>query len=166
MHPAEDAVSRAAALERKFLVVVDDTPECHNALRYAARRAAKTGSGVILLFVVAKPEFQQFAGVEQMMRDEAHEEAQQVLRNLSTRLKADAGLDPELAVREGKPVAEILRLVDEDPAIHVLVLGAGSGSEGPGPLVASFSGQLVASMPIPVTIVPGHLDMAQIDRIA
>jgi nucleotide-binding universal stress UspA family protein len=164
--PSEDALARAAALGRKFLVVVDDTPECHNALRYAARRAAKTGSGVILLFVVAKPEFQQFAGVEQMMRDEAHEEAQQVLRDLATRLKADAGIDPELVVREGKTVPEILRLVNEDPTVHVLVLGAGSGTEGPGPLVSSFSGQLLATMPIPLTIVPGHLDMSQIDRIA
>jgi nucleotide-binding universal stress UspA family protein len=156
----------AAAGERKFLVVVDDTPECHNAMRYAARRAAKTGSGVILLYVVSPPEFQQFAGVEQVMREEAHAEAQRVLRELAVRLKADAGIEPELAVREGQKVAEILRLVGEDAAVHVLVLGAGSGKEGPGPLVTSFSGQLAATMPIPVTIVPGHLGPEQIDRIA
>lgn len=152
--------------KRKFLVVVDQTPECHNALRYAARRGAKTGSGVILLYVVARPEFQQFAGIEQVMREEAHAEAQQVLRELATRLKADAGIEPELQVREGTPAQEILRLVNEDSAIHVLVLGAGPGPNGPGPLVASFSGQLAASMPIPVTIVPGHLNLDQIDRIA
>lgn len=156
----------SAADRRKFLVVVDDTPECHNAMRYAARRAAKTGSGVILLFVVAPPEFQQFAGIEAVMREEAHEEAQQVLRALATRLKADVQIDAELIVREGKPAPEILRLVAEDTGIHVLVLGAGNGSDGPGPLVSSFAGQFAATMPIPLTIVPGHLDMAQIDRIA
>lgn len=163
---APQPAAQSVAEYRKFLVVVDQTTECHNAVRYAARRAAKTGSGLIALYVVAKPEFQQFAGIEQVMREEAHAEAQQVLREMATRLKAETGVEAELAVREGTAAQEILRLLAEDPAIHVLVLGAGNGKEGPGPLVSSFSGQLAGSMPIPVTIVPGHLDLAQIDRIA
>lgn len=162
VHPTPEAVAEA----RKFLVVVDQTPECRNAMRYAARRGAKTRSGVILLYVVPRPEFQQFAGIEQVMREEAHAEGQQVLRELATRLKAETGIDAELIVREGEPAQEILRLVADDPAIHVLVLGAGGGKEGPGPLVSSFSGQLAATMTIPVTIVPGHLDLGQIDSIA
>ncbi|MEN3975433.1 universal stress protein [Emcibacter sp. SYSU 3D8] len=165
MHAAQPA-AEAVTESRKFLVVVDQTPECDNAMRYAARRAAKTASGVILLFVVARPEFQQFAGIEQRMREEAHAEAQQVLRELATRLKSDTGIEAELVVREGTPAQEILKLVSEDAAIHVLVLAAGSGKDGPGPLVSSFSGQLAGTTPIPVTIVPGHLDLGQVDRIA
>ncbi|MGE4057469.1 MAG: universal stress protein [Sphingomonadales bacterium] len=165
MHAAEP-VSQAVPENRKFLVVVDQTPECQNAVRYAARRAAKTASGMIVLYVVARPELQHFAGIEQVMREEAHAEAQQVLRDLATRLKAETGIDPELAVREGTAAQEILKLVGEDPAIHVLVLGAGGGKDGPGPLVASFSGHLAGAMPIPVTIVPGHLDLAQLERIS
>ena len=165
MHAAEPAPV-ALSESRKFLVVVDQTPECQNALRYAARRAAKTSSGVIVLYVVARPELQHFAGIEQVMREEAHAEAQQVLRDIATRLKAETGIEPELAVREGSVAQEILKLVGEDAAIHVLVLAAGAGKDGPGPLVTSFSGQLAGTMPIPVTIVPGHLEQDQLDRIA
>ena len=164
--PAVEPAAQPVPESRKFLVVVDQTPECQNALRYAARRAAKTGSGVMLLYVAARPEFQQFAGIEQVMREEAHAEAQQVLRELATRIKADAGIEPDLVVREGAAAQEILKLVAEDLSIHVLVLGAGGGKDGPGPLGSSFSGQLAGTMPIPVTIVPGHLDLDQIDRIA
>ena len=34
---------------RKFLVVVDDTPECGNAIRFAARRAQHTKGGLVML---------------------------------------------------------------------------------------------------------------------
>ena len=91
--PAVEPAAQPVPESRKFLVVVDQTPECQNALRYAARRAAKTGSGVMLLYVAERPEFQQFAGIEQVMREEAHAEAQQVLRELATRIKADAGIE-------------------------------------------------------------------------
>jgi nucleotide-binding universal stress UspA family protein len=165
MQAAEPAAI-AVPEKRKFLVVVDQTPECANALRYAARRAAKTGRGVTMLYVVPRPELQHFAGIEQVMREEAHADAQQVLREQATRLKAETGIEAELAVREGTPAQEILKLVGEDPAVHVLVLAAGAGKDGPGPLVSSFSGQLAGTMPIPVTIVPGHLEPGQIDRIA
>ncbi len=165
MNAAEPA-SLAATDQRKFLVVADRSPECQNALRYAARRAAKTGSGLTILWVVAPPERQHFAGIEQVMREEAHAEAQQTLRELAVRLRAETGVEAELAVREGSAAQQILKLVGEDPAIHVLVLGAGGGKDGPGPLVASFSGHLAGAMPIPVTIVPGHLALDQVDRIA
>ena len=60
---------------RKFLVVVDHSPECRVAIRFAARRAQHTGGIVTLLYVVAPADFQQWAGVERVMREEAHQEA-------------------------------------------------------------------------------------------
>jgi len=37
---------------RKFLVVLDDSQECLNAMRFAALRAAHTGGGVEVLAVI------------------------------------------------------------------------------------------------------------------
>jgi hypothetical protein len=58
---------------RKFLIILDDTPEMLNAMRYAAIRASKTGGGVEMLAVISPAEFQAFAGVADVMRAEAQE---------------------------------------------------------------------------------------------
>jgi hypothetical protein len=68
-------------------------------------------------------------------------------------------------VREGEKAQEILNLIDEDEDIFVLVLAAGTGSEGPGPLVASI-GRTAGDYPIPVAIVPGHLSDEEIDALS
>jgi hypothetical protein len=46
------------------------------------------------------------------------------------------------------------------------VLAAGTGREGPGPLVSALAGKSSASFPIPVAIVPGHLEDEEIDALA
>ena len=66
---------------RKFLVVVDKTPECKVALRFATRRAQHTGGRVSLICVAQLGDFQQWRGVEEIMRDEAHEEAESAIHN-------------------------------------------------------------------------------------
>ena len=56
---------------RTFLVVLDDTRECLNAMRYAAMRAARTGGGVQILSVIRSEEINQWLGVREIMREEA-----------------------------------------------------------------------------------------------
>ena len=48
---------------RKFLVVLDDSKECLNAMRFAAMRAAKTGGGVEVLSIIPPEEFNHWIGV-------------------------------------------------------------------------------------------------------
>src|SRR6476469_4886453 len=102
---------------RKFLAVVDNTPECKVALRYAARRAQHTGGIVTLLYVVAPADFQQWAGVERMMREEAHEEAERALHEAAKTVNDIVGSMPELVIRDGRAVDEIRELLKEDRAI-------------------------------------------------
>ena len=70
-----------------------------------------------------------------------------------------------MLVREGAPVDVILDLLKEDPGIRILVLAAGTGKDGPGPLVSSFTGKFMGKLPIAMTIVPGHLKTEEIDQI-
>jgi len=148
---------------RKFLVVIDKTPECKVALRYAARRAQHTGGRVSLLAVAAPPDFQQWRGVEEIMEDEAHAEAEALLHNAAKTVNELAGVLPELIILQGRTTECVGQLLKEDKDISILVLAAGAGKEGPGPLVTMFAGGIQA---IPVTIVPGTLDEAAIDAIA
>lgn len=151
---------------RKFLVVVDDTPECGRALVYAAMRAERTGGVLVLLYVIAPGDFQHWIGVENIMRAEAREEAETTLARASEKVKAAARVDPETVIREGALASEILAVIEEDEDVAILVLAASTSSEGPGPLVASFASKTAGSFPIPVTIVPGTLSDEDIVALA
>ena len=159
--------SYEAGHQAKFLVVVDDTPECDRALYFASRRAARVGINVIMLRVIdTHDRNQQWLGVADIMRAEAHEEAQQMLARAAARANGIAGVTPEQVIREGGDTAEaILRLIDEDEDISVLVLAAGVGDAGPGPLVSSL-GTTAGSFPVPIAIVPGHLSDEDLDAMS
>lgn len=150
---------------RKFLVVVDETPECMNAMRFAARRAQKTGGGVVMLYVIAPDDFQHWMGVAELMRQEARDAAEDRLGELAAELQTLCGVIPELSIREGARADEVLALIREDPEIGVLVLGAGEG-ESPGPLVSQLVAKGGGKMPIPVTVVPGAMSLERIDAIS
>ncbi len=151
---------------KKFLVVVDDSPECASAIHYASRRALHTGGHVSLLYVIEPPGFMHWVSVERVMQEEAQAQAEAVLYEAAVEVNRVAGVMPEFVIREGKRRDELLALLKEDPDIRILVLGAGAGKKGPGPLVTSLAGQLSGSLPIPITVVPGNLTTAQLDELA
>ena len=159
-------VSLPPVNRRKFLAVIDNTPECRVALRYAARRAQHTNGIVTLLYVVLPADFQQWAGVERMMREEALQEAERQLHEAAKTVNEILGAMPELVIKEGRAADEIRNLLKDDRAISILVLAAGTSKEGPGPLVSVIAGPAGNAYPIPVTVVPGSLTDDQIDSIA
>ena len=149
---------------RKFLVVLDDSRECLNAMRFAALRAAHTGGGVQILSVISPEEFGTWIGVADLMREEARERIVAHFEVFAKWMRDKQGVDPELVIREGDPVAEILAQVREDPAIGVLVLGASQEKAGPGPLVTQLS-RNSGNLPIPITIVPGDMCKELLEEI-
>jgi nucleotide-binding universal stress UspA family protein len=156
----------------KFLVIVDDTPEADRALYFAAKRAARLGSGLVTLNVIQQGETQVWLGVGDIMKAEAMAAAQRLLEKAAERARDIAGIEPERIVREGITATEIANLIEEDEDISILVLASSIGSEGPGPLVAALASKTGlasksgAGFPIPVTIVPGGLADEEIDALA
>jgi len=146
---------------RKFLVVIDKTPECHVAVRFATRRAQATGGRVSLLCAVQPGDMQQWRGVEEIMKDEARQEAESLVYEAVNEL---SGIIPELVIGDGRPVDCLLELIKTDKDMSILVLAASVSKEGPGPLVAMVAG--ASQYPIPVTIVPGNLGDDAIDALA
>ena len=149
---------------RKFLVVLDDSKECLNAMRFAAMRAKNTQGGVEVLAVIPPDEFNHWIGVGDIMREEARERIHTHFEVFAKWMRDRQGVDPELVIREGEPVAEILAQIQEDSDVGVLVLGSGTDKKGPGPLVTKLS-KSSGTLPVPVTIVPGDLSKEKLEAI-
>lgn len=150
----------------KYLVVIDDSPECDRAIYYAARRVSRIGVGMLMLRVIdIEDRNQQWLGVADIMRAEAYEEANEALDRAAGRANGIAGITPERVIREGGWVEQLLKLIDEDEDIAILILAAGTAKEGPGPLVTSIA-RTAGEFPIPVAIVPGHLTDEELDALS
>lgn len=149
--------------KRKFLVLIDETEECDRALTFAAFRVKRTGGTVVLLSIIAKPEFIGL-GVEDVLRAEAAEQAEANLDIRLARIRDIGKVRSESVIREGDPAEEIERLIAQDRDIAILVLAAATGTEGPGPLVNHFASRANA-LPIPLTIVPGRMTDEEIIAI-
>jgi nucleotide-binding universal stress UspA family protein len=153
------------AAVRTYLSVIDDQPEARTALRFAARRAAKTGGAVLILALVPAAEFIQWSGVQAAMEEEERLRVEAMVTEAAGSLFEETGLKPEILVRQGDPVTVVRTLLDERPEVAALVLGA-TASGGPGPLVAHFAGHGAGEMPCPVMIIPGSLSDEALDRLS
>ncbi len=150
----------------KCLVIVDDTAEWDRAVYYASRWAIRVGGGVVMLRIIeTEDQNQQWLGVADIMRAEAHDEADAALDRASGRANGIAAITPERVIREGDPTEQFLDVIDQDPDIAMLVLAANPGPEGPGPLITLMAGA-VGAFPIPITIVPGGLTDVDIDALS
>ncbi|MBO9122448.1 MULTISPECIES: universal stress protein [unclassified Rhizobium] len=158
-------LSRLEGHRRKFMAVIDDTPECQRAVHYAGRRAKNSNGGLVLVYVIPDGDFQQWLGVEEIMRAEAREEAEAVVAKSAQLVRENIGIEPEIVIREGGAAEQINAVIEDDRDIAILVLAASSAKEGPGPLVSSVAGR-GAAFPIPVTVLPDTLSDEELDALA
>lgn len=160
--PAEATPASA----RVFMVVVDDTAELKLAIRYACLRAKKTGGRVAMLHVTAPEDMQEWIGVSRLIKEESRQQAEALMQKMAAEVQKLSGAMPVLYFREGDRRDEVMKLIDEEPSISILVLGASTGPKGPGPLVQALTSKYVGKLRVPVTIVPGQLTNDDIDHIA
>ena len=150
---------------RTYLVVVDDSPEAANALRFAARRAVKTGGGVEILALIPPSEFVEWGGVQATIEEEARLHAEAVVAGAAGTLLAESGVTPSIVVRQGDGARIVREMIDANRQVAALVLGA-AASGAPGPLVAHFAGADAGALRVPVMIIPGSLSGEDIDRVS
>jgi nucleotide-binding universal stress UspA family protein len=150
---------------RIYLVVVDDSPEAEVALRFAARRAVKTGGGVEILSIMAPQEFIAFGGVQATIEAEARQHAEAIIAGAAGTLFEESGLKPAITLKQGDGPKVIRETIEGNPEIAALVLGA-APSGSPGPLVSHFAGSEAGTLPVPIMVIPGSLDREAIDRLS
>jgi len=149
---------------RSYLVVVDETEEAKAALRFAARRAARTGGTVEILALIPQQEFVQWGGVQAAIEEEAKLRAEAAVLQASGAIIEEAGVRPSVTVKQGDPVKAVSELLKEREDIAAFVLGA--AAEGaPGPLISHFTSN-AGLLPCPLMIVPGHLSDEALDRLS
>jgi nucleotide-binding universal stress UspA family protein len=150
---------------RTYLVVIDETAEAETALRFAARRAAKTGGSVLALVIIPPDDFIAWGGVQAAIQEEALEHAEEVMARGLDMLGEELDSPPNVRVEKGAAAAVIRAVIASDPEIGALVLGAAK-SGNPGPLVTQFTGTDAGSLPCPIMIVPGGLTREALDRMS
>jgi nucleotide-binding universal stress UspA family protein len=150
---------------RVYLVIIDETEEALLALRFASRRAAKTGGGLHLLALVPPQEFSAFAGVQATIEEEARARAETLVTAAAGSLMSEGGKMPVISVRQGEGVKVVRDYLTEHPEVSALVLGA-AREGGPGPLVTHFTGSHAGQLPCPVFVVPGSLSDEDIERLS
>lgn len=150
---------------RTYLVIMDESPEAESAMRFAARRASKTGGNVRILALVPPAEFSQWSGVQATMEDEARQRAESLVMSTAGTLMQESGIRPIITVKSGDPITVIRLTLEEDDSIAALVLGA-AAQGAPGPLIAHFVNNESGRMHCPIMIVPGSLTREEIDLLS
>ncbi len=150
---------------RTYLVVIDETAEAEIALRFAARRASKTGGAVEILALIPPQEFNAWGAVQHAIEAEAREYAEDLVKGALQTLADETIMQPVIRLKQGDAVAAIKQTLEENPEIGALVLGAAPGGN-PGPLVSHFAGAESGSLPCPLMIVPGSLSVEALDRLS
>jgi nucleotide-binding universal stress UspA family protein len=160
---SEAGAGRPKQEERIFLVVADQSEEMPVALRYASRRAKATGGRVALFAAVEREDFGHWAAVDDLMEAEQRDEVESTLSRYAEAVQEVTGAPPVIYIRHGQMRDALLKLIDEEPSISILVLAAGTGGRSPGPLISALTGKYYNRVQVPITIVPGTLTNEDID---
>ena len=151
--------------EVTFLVCIAKDDHSRIAARFAAHRARNSGGQVQLLHVMPPPEFQHWAAVGDLMREETRQEANELLEDIAGSVTPITGARPSLHVREGEIGEQILAHIADSDAIHLLVVGAAPPDQGHGSLVSWLAGQLAGQLRIPLVVVPGNLTDQELEEL-
>ncbi len=151
--------------KRTYLVVIDDSAEARVALRFAARRAAKTGGAVEVLAVVEPQDFVQWGRVQAAIEEEQRLRIEGIVASSVGEIVDAAGIAPAIVIRAGDPVSVVRDLIGTREEIAALVLGA-AASGPPGLLVADLTGSDAGKLPCPVMIIPGSLSDERLEQLS
>ena len=151
--------------KRTYLVVIDDSPEAAVALRFAARRAAKTNGSIEVLGIVEPQDFVQWGGVEKAFEEEQRLRIEGVVSASVGEILNEAGVEAKVIVQHGEPAKTVREYIGERQEVAALVLGAAPAGS-PGPLVANFTGNDAGKLPCPVMIIPGGLSDERLEQLS
>ena len=150
---------------RTYLVVIDDSAEARAALRFAARRAAKTDGRVEVLAVVQPQDFVQWGGVQAAIEEEQKLRIEGIVSGAVGEIMDEAGVKPSIVIRTGEPTKVVRDYIGSREEVAALVLGAAPAGS-PGPLVAHFTGTDAGKLPCPVMIIPGSLSEERLEQLS
>jgi nucleotide-binding universal stress UspA family protein len=154
-----------SAAKRTYLVVVDDSAEARVALRFAARRAAKTNGRLEVLGIVEPQDFVQFGGVQAAIEEEQKSRIEGVVSSAIGEILDESGVEANVVLQQGEPARTLRDYLAGREDVSALVLWA-APSGNPGPLVGSFCGNDSGKLPVPVMLIPGSLSDERLEQLS
>ena len=152
--------------ELTFLVVLDDSNEIFNALRYAARRTARTNGRVALLYTFETLEFSHWKAVEDIAEIELREEAEAKIKEYENYILNFTEKKPKKFIMKGDRVECIIKFLDANKFISNFVLASSPPKSGGDPLINSFTIKHSSKIKVPLTIIPPTLTEEEIDNLS
>jgi len=145
-----------------YLVCVNNQPYSKVVLDFAASIARKNNGSILILHVTEPSDYQSVGAVADKMSEESRQEAEKLLQNLAEKVSARFNITPVLIVREGLIEHEIIKVMDEDPSINMLILGSASESSPKSKVAQPLVSKVGRKLSVPILIVPGNLSDEQI----
>jgi len=152
-------------VRKKFLVIIDNSKELKNAIYFAAKRALNTKGTLTMLYVVNPATNAEWARVSNLIEQEATSDAKKITRNWSLEVVEKFKIKPEIIIRLGNVVDEIIKLIENDKGIRFLVLASSLDNDNPGPIIKSIL-KRTNNLSVPIVIVPASLTVEDIETIA
>lgn len=149
--------------ELTFLVILDDSPEMFNALRYAAQRSAISDGRVAILYTFDTLEFSHWKAVEDIAEVESREKAESKIKEYENFILQFANKKPKKFIMKGDRVECIINFLSANKFISNFVLA--SSSAGSDPLISAFTGKQMSKIKVPLTIIPSNLSEEEIDKL-
>jgi hypothetical protein len=135
-----------------YLLVADESNEFQAALKRVAKMAAQSNRHVAILFAMQEEGFLHWGMVEKRIKKDVRAEAEKKVWDVATRLYDLCGQLSAIYIVEGHTRDTIIHVLNVDPNIRMLVLGAGTASSNP--LVSYFTGKGLSALRVPLLIVP------------
>ena len=152
--------------ELTFLVVLDDSDEIFNAIRYAARRTARTKGRVALLYTFETLEFSHWKAVEDIAEIELREEAESKIKEYENYILKFTDKKPKKFIMKGDRVECIIKFLDANKFISNFVLASSPVNTGRDPLINTFAMKYSSKIKVPITIIPPTLTEEEIDNLS
>ena len=151
--------------ELTFLVVLDDSEEIFNALRYAAQRSARQNGRVALLYTFETLEFSHWKAVEDIAEVESREEANSKIKEYENFILKFTAKTPKKFIMKGNRVECIINFLESNTFISNFVLASSSDDTKSDPLINAFTGKQRSKIKVPLTIIPSNLTDEEIDNL-
>lgn len=151
--------------ETTYLIFADNSDEFARSMRYAALAAKAYNTSLYILSVLPEADFQLWAGVEQRIEEEKLENAQTLMAKIKADIARIADVNVQTDIQHGSKTDAVLKTLKANPNIKKLILTTNVNGSGKGVILDYFTGAGSDKLPVPLTIVPGHVPMDAIDRL-
>jgi nucleotide-binding universal stress UspA family protein len=160
-----DSENEALAKKNSYLVCVNEEDYSKVAVKFASQLAKNTGASLLILHVMEPMDYQTLGSVAEKMKQERALDAEALLTSLAQEVDESVAIKPALMIREGLIENEIVKVIEEDTNVHMLIVGSASEGNAKSKTLPPLAAQVGRKLYIPMLIIPGNMTEQQITAL-